>query len=145
MGFQPGNRANPGGRPAIDLDIRLLLQTQKVKIFQSFVKYMGKEIHELEELKKEPTLTGLDRMVVGVMYKAFKGDRHAFQALIEPIIGKATQPVEMAMTKTEVFASLSKDQLIKYGEIALQKLRGETKVDSDNNKNRHQITDGTHD
>ena len=122
--FLPGNKFNPGGKPKLPPELRLKIAGYKEKIYYTVISYGEKPVQELEQLKNDKSIPGLDRMIIGVMYKAFNGNIHAIEYLTQMFIGKPKEAIELSGQEgKELFASMTKEEFIQKGEAVIQRLK----------------------
>jgi len=131
-----GSSLNPSGRPGLPLETRMKIQKHRSAIYDAMADFADKSIEELEKLKDDPKLTGLQRMAIGLMYKGFNGDKGCFEAVTHPFIGRPTQAHEVAGPEgANLFSGLSKEELVKYGKQALNILEAEGEKEADETGN----------
>jgi len=91
--FQPGNNANPKGRPKLSFDHEMSRHLTKLKIESLISKYMDVPTEELKAILKNPgALPSLEVYLVSVMAKGMtQGDVTRLEFLFNRSVGKVAE------------------------------------------------------
>lgn len=91
--FQAGNNANPSGRPKLTDDERLAYTNCKRAIAMLGVKTVA----EIAEIANNPKALAIEKACAKLLKDYFeKGSSRLIEIVFDRILGKSTQPIELA-------------------------------------------------
>lgn len=95
--WKPGVSQNPGGRPALPEDIRLAQREKTQEYWRKFIYWSDAPRSNIEECTGAPwPITGMDHMICAVLKRSFAGNVNAMAAILDRLVGKPKQTVEVS-------------------------------------------------
>lgn len=96
--FSPGNRANPGGRPALPGDIKEAKKLTHFELQRILTEFLHLDPVALKDRLQAPTATMLEGMVGAIILRAVKeGCATRLNFLFDRIVGKVKDEIEVTM------------------------------------------------
>lgn len=96
--FKPGQSGNPNGRPKLPTDVKEARKLNKSAIEILLNKYLYMPFQELKSTIESQTLSAADMFIATVIYKGItKGDHYRLDFLLNRLIGKVTEKMEVQM------------------------------------------------
>ena len=87
--FQPGNNANPKGRPRLPEEVKAARRACGEKILRSLTKHLQGDRTKLKAIVEDLNTPMLDLAVARVVYNAAtKGDPASIKIILECVLGK---------------------------------------------------------
>ncbi len=97
MPFEPGKSGNPNGRPPMPKDVKEARQLTQRELEISLQKYLLMTPEQLKKAKQDPETTMIDHLIISVMtHGVNKGDQNRVDFLMNRLVGKIKQQVEMS-------------------------------------------------
>lgn len=98
--WQPGQSGNPKGMTPLTPDQREIRKISKTQIIDLYNKMLTIPAQELAEIAKDKTRQGIELLVARVVIDGItKGDKSAFNILVDRLVGKITDQVEHTFPK----------------------------------------------
>jgi hypothetical protein len=92
--WSKGKSGNPSGRPVDSEEAKEIKKLTKAQLLEMAGKVMDMSRADLEALKKDPAAPALKVMIAGLAIGIMdKGDSHAFQVLMDRLLGKVSDKV----------------------------------------------------
>lgn len=91
----PGSILNPTGRPKLPEEVREIRKMQMEKLIRLFDSTGKLTVNELKARMKEKDVTSDELMILSARVNAMNGDTKAFNTILDRVLGKATQHVEL--------------------------------------------------
>lgn len=93
--FKPGVSGNPAGAAKLPEEIKAARKLTRIEFETIVNKYLYLSEEELNEKRKDKTLTLIEMMVLSIVQKAIvQGDEKRLDFLLDRMIGKVVQPIE---------------------------------------------------
>lgn len=128
--WKKGQSGNPKGLKPIPQDIKALMKEKSNEYRRKFLYWIDAPIEDIKKCKAEWPATGLDQMICSAIITAMNGDTKAMDAVLDRILGKAKQDIDITtqdntlINLVEKFQSMPDEDLLKQAFLAHQKLKG---------------------
>lgn len=114
--FEPGNNANPNGRPPLPSDLKAARNLNKIEVSRIINKFMNMSSAEMTEELSKPDSKALETMIGKIISEAVKlGDYTRVDFLLNRMIGKVTDKVEHKLPKPTVIKLIGEDAALVLG------------------------------
>lgn len=101
--FKPGQSGNPAGRPPHPPEIKQASQLSKTSFNAILNKYLHCNASELEFVVTNPNIPVIDMVVCKILLESGnKGDHVRLNFLIERLLGKVKEEVEISLPKPTI-------------------------------------------
>ena len=111
--FQPGKSGNPGGKPKVPDDIAKARKLNQQELERVVNKYLWLDRAALQEAVKDPATPMLELMVASIMAQAAqKGDQQRLEFILQRLIGRVTDKIEVKVPAPFVIKRASGDELV---------------------------------
>lgn len=111
--FQKGQSGNPGGRHKLPEDIRKARALNQVELERTVNRFLYMDRAQVQEAIKNPETPMIDLMVASIMAQAAqKGDERRLEFILQRMIGRVTDKIEVKTPTPFVISRASGDQLV---------------------------------
>lgn len=100
--FKPGKSGNPGGRPALPIELRIARKENQVEVVQLVSKLMWMESSEYEKRRITARRTQIEEALIGVIDRAATGDVNALKSMLDLLCGKIPEDDGFELTSEEI-------------------------------------------
>jgi hypothetical protein len=101
--FRPGESGNPRGRPKMPKEVKAIRKLSQESVELLLNKYLSMKFKDLKELIETQESDSADMLVATVIYKGItKGDHYRLDFLLNRLIGKVTDKVEVKVPRATV-------------------------------------------
>lgn len=117
--FKPGNPGGPG-RPIVPDDIKEARKLTSTEVERILTQLLSMSPSELVQIKQNPKSTMLELMIHSIVVNAVnKGDQQRLDFLLQRVIGKVKEKIEMEINPFEGKSEAELKELVKqeYGLI----------------------------
>lgn len=110
--FKPGTSGNPGGRPELPEDIKEARKLNQVTLERTLNGYLFRPFDEVAALRGDGKLDVLSRITVSWIIKAEQGSVPHLNALLERLIGRVTDSIEVRTPTPFVITRATGEQVL---------------------------------
>lgn len=123
--FKKGQSGNPQGGRIHNAEIKRIKNLSEAELVEVASFIINSRINDLKAKIKEPETTTLQGMVIGLALRtASRGDPSAFNALMDRLLGKVKEKVEITSNNTNVTA-----EVVTYDEDKLKAVLAKIRSD----------------
>jgi hypothetical protein len=115
MTFVKGQSGNPKGCPPASNDIQVLKALSRAFVETKIAAAMQRTVLELEEVWKDPKSQAIDVAMSAIMIKSSRGDYKAFNFLLDRVIGRVVEKIDMKVPTPFMIRSFDGKEEIKLG------------------------------
>lgn len=113
--FEKGNNANPRGAGAHNKDVKAIRRLTHEDVAQVGSLILDGNVEKLKEVQMDPTTTVLKVWMCSVAIKAInKGDAQALNALLDRIVGKSKEHINVVSTVVNANAEISLQKFLEF-------------------------------
>ena len=111
--FKPGQSGNPGGKPKVPDDIRKARTLNQIELERTVNRYLYMDRAQVQEAIKNPETPMIELMVASIMAQAAqKGDERRLEFILQRMIGRVTDKIEVKTPTPFVVQRANGDQLV---------------------------------
>jgi hypothetical protein len=116
--FQPGVSGNPKGGPGLPKDLRDARKLNQQELERVVNKYLNQSLPALMLAMQDECLPMLDMVVANILVQAAQaGDHHRFDFILNRLVGKVQDRVEVTLPKPFVVNRLNGEQVVMGAEL----------------------------
>lgn len=110
--FKPGKSGNPNGRPELPADIKEARKLNQVTLERTLNGYLFLPYKDLQRLRADGDLDAFSRIAVGWVIKAEQGSVPHLNILLERLIGRVTDSIEVKTPTPFVITRATGEQVL---------------------------------
>lgn len=111
--FKPGVSGNPSGRPSLPEDLKSVKLLTPLELRARIMRFLNMEAAEIAQASADPRTNMLDRMIGSIVVKATEGgDQQRLDFILNRLVGKVQDKVEVTMPKPFVVTRASGEQVV---------------------------------
>jgi hypothetical protein len=111
--YKKGETGNPGGRPALPEDIKVARKLGQIELERLVNRHLFSSIETLKGIAGDTATTGIEAMVANIVLQAVaKGDQQRLDFILNRIIGKVQDRVEVTTPKPFIVERLDGTGLV---------------------------------
>ena len=115
MTFVKGQSGNPKGCPPASDDIQVLKALSRAFVETKIAAAMQRTVQELVDIYTNPKSQSIDVAMSSIMLKSAKGDYKAFNFLLDRVIGRVVEKIDMKVPTPFMIRSFDGKEEIKLG------------------------------
>lgn len=116
--FKPGQSGNPAGRTPLPEDLKSVKILTNTNLRARVQRLLDLPTDDLVAYAEDPKLTALDAMIASIVVKAVvNGDQQRLDFILNRLVGKVQDKVEVTMPKPFVVVRQSGEQVVMGAEV----------------------------